>query len=53
MYRYKTLLVEGWPDAVLSAAIVEGWELVAVTKGGFDRDGKHHPLASVLWLRRK
>lgn len=53
MIEYKTVIVEGWPDAILNAQVVEGWKLVSVTNGGFDRAGKHYPAARTLWLERK
>lgn len=53
MYEYKTVLVEGWPDAILNAEIVAGWELVGITEGGYDREGKRHPLAVTMWFKRK
>lgn len=52
MYEYKTVMIEGWPDAILNAAAVDGWELVSATTGGFPREGCYRPVANVLWLRR-
>lgn len=53
MLEYKTILHSAHPDGVLNAAATEGWECYAVTPGGFDRDGRHHPIANTLWLRRQ
>lgn len=51
-FEYKTELVTTNPDRRLVELGNAGWELVAVTNGGFDRDGKHQSLVNTLWLKR-
>lgn len=49
----KTVVVEGWPDAITNAEIVAGWDFVCATVGAHLRNGDFLPMANVLWFSRE
>jgi hypothetical protein len=53
MIEVKTVGIVGNPDALLNAAAVEGWELVAVTQGYFDSMGRYNAVGNTHYLKRE
>jgi len=53
MVEVRTVIVDGWPDAILNAQIVDGWEFISATVGGHTRTGEYLPEANVLWFKRE
>ena len=53
MKEYKTVLLDNFPDPLVNRLATEGWRVLTVTVGGFDRQGEHHPVATVVWLERE
>ena len=50
--EYCTLFIDGHPDGLVNRMAAQGWRLAGLTTGGFDREGKFHPLATIVWLER-
>jgi hypothetical protein len=52
VYEYEVLMHAGHAGGILLSKGIQGWELVSVVAGGFDKDNRHHALAHTLYLRR-